>query len=203
MITNELLRHAAAGPNSTAPGPEVVILVFSGKLGQLSGYLDQRTQGRMEADWLHLQWTGEFAIVQDTIYKSQREKGVRKWSDAIARLRQCWKNGNAGRIGVSRRKVDFRPGGHCWPGGGDEVSGGVAGVVNYVNKTVVPAPRHQGRGDWRAMGPGKGGREAGEAGDGWCAHSVMELDQRLMSCVSGFGGLGAATADVVERHLGG
>ncbi|CAE8718234.1 unnamed protein product [Polarella glacialis] len=52
VITNELLRHAAAGPNSTAPGPEVVILVFSCKLGQLSGYSDQRTQGRMEEDWL-------------------------------------------------------------------------------------------------------------------------------------------------------
>ena len=93
-------------------------------------------------------------------------------------------------------------------------------MVNYEKKTDVPESRHQGRSDWRARGPGTGGREAvrnhgarpgarcsstgiGEAGDGWCGRSVMELDRRLVSCVSGFGGLGAATADVVERHLGG
>ena len=113
------------------------------------------------------------------------------------------KNENAGRIGVSRPKADFRPGGHRWPGGGDGVCGGVAGVAKYEKKTEEPAPRHQGRSDGRARGPGTGRREGGEAGGGWCGHSVMEFDRRLVSFDSGLEGLGAARADVGERRLGG
>ncbi|CAE8635890.1 unnamed protein product [Polarella glacialis] len=441
MRTNELLRHAAAGLENAAPGPKVVIPVFSCSLGQLSGYLDQRTQGWIEAGWLHFQWTGEFAIVQVTIYKSQWEEGVRKWRDVAVRLMQncldqlvccerchevkfgahnikeckkdsgkegpfaeswggtdtssrgdiktgrraaglkdhlswaagkkggsytkkgaevqvspsnrfqeeimmggvrplstlggsdfkkkangfllmykseaeerirkagnmsvdalviltigqvrgfelihavtegsvmeedfdedemmrevfrvadnkkryvvasdgvssggakpssggartgemkisdengagnflgyggSWRlirriafylrttmegwNNNAGRIGVNRRKAEFRPGGHRWPGGSDGVCRGVAGVVNYEKKTDVPESRHQGRRDWRARGPGTGRREGGEAGGGWCGHSVMEFDRRLVSFESGLEDLAAFLAESVGKE---